>query len=135
MSPRDLRATLSALVLLPALWIALRILGLRRLAGWIERRPLAQSEIDRPTAIDEAVRAVARASRRGAGRGTCLSQSLALVHLLRRRGIQSALRLGVRKSGERMEAHAWVEADGVVLNDSADVAARFVPLPSLDEVR
>ena len=83
MSPRDLRATLSALVLLPALWIALRILGLRRLAGWIERRPLAQSEIDRPTAIEEAVRAVARASRRGAGRGTCLSQSLALVHLLR----------------------------------------------------
>jgi hypothetical protein len=47
--------------------------------------------------------------------------------LLRRRGIDGALRIGVRKAGDRLEAHAWVAYQGVVLNDRADVNLAYTP--------
>jgi hypothetical protein len=60
---------------------------------------------------------------------TCLEKSLALWWLLRRHRIPGQLRIGVRKnlSGE-FEAHAWVEADGVVLGESGEDHTLFVPL-------
>jgi hypothetical protein len=35
------------------------------------------------------------------------------------------LRIGVRKSAGALEAHAWVEYQGLVLNDRDDVCQRF----------
>ncbi len=46
-------------------------------------------------------------------RATCLRESLVLVGLFRRRGIDAALRLGVQRSGAAIGAHAWVEVPGV----------------------
>jgi hypothetical protein len=45
--------------------------------------------------------------------------------LLERRGFNAQLKIGVRKSGGDLEAHAWVEYFGKVLNDSQDVACNF----------
>ena len=54
---------------------------------------------------------------------TCLSRSLALQALLARYGQQAELRIGVaRQSGDRLDAHAWVELDGRVLLGGAEVA-------------
>ena len=39
----------------------------------------------------------------------------------------AAFRIGVRKTGDRFEAHAWVECNGVAINDDADVHERFIP--------
>ena len=47
--------------------------------------------------------------------------------LLRRRGMESELRIGVRKKAEVLEAHAWVEYQGCVLNDRSDVDQHFSP--------
>jgi hypothetical protein len=55
----------------------------------------------------------------------CLQRSLALCLLLERRGFNTQLKIGVRKSGGDLEAHAWVEYFGKVLNDSQDVACNF----------
>jgi hypothetical protein len=55
----------------------------------------------------------------------CLPRSLMLCWLLRRRGIDSQLHIGVRKGNGKMEAHAWVERNGVILNDQPDVNERF----------
>src|SRR5580704_2727408 len=49
------------------------------------------------------------------GRARCLEQSIALYCLLRRRGVNAALRFGVQPYG--FVAHAWVEVDGVPLNE------------------
>jgi hypothetical protein len=76
-------------------------------------------------------RLVAIASRHGVVRGNCLSQSLTLQRLLRRQCIASELRIGVRRAGAALEAHAWVELDGRPLNDSADVAQRYAPFDGL----
>ena len=60
--------------------------------------------------IDAAVRHVWRAS-------TCLEKSLALWWLLGRQGIACEVRIGARKQGGKFEAHAWLERDGVAINE------------------
>jgi hypothetical protein len=43
---------------------------------------------------------------------TCLRRSLVLQWLLRRAGIPSELKLGVRREGQGISAHAWIEYQG-----------------------
>jgi hypothetical protein len=50
-----------------------------------------------------------------------LDQSLALWWLLGRQGIPSVVRIGTRKISEKFEAHAWVECEGVALNEPEDL--------------
>ena len=58
---------------------------------------------------------VRAASHHGVVRATCLAESLVLWHLLQKRGVSVSLRIGVRKSEGKFEAHAWVEHEGVAL--------------------
>ncbi|MFL6291666.1 MAG: lasso peptide biosynthesis B2 protein [Thermoanaerobaculia bacterium] len=49
----------------------------------------------------------------------CLPQSLALQALLRRQGLSAELRIGVRRAGGKLQAHAWVEHAGSPLGETA----------------
>ena len=77
--------------------------------------------------------ALAVAIKFGPWRPWCLTRSLALAWLLKRRGIPFVIRIGVRRGTtmgpERdsvgFSAHAWVEHDGIVLNDRQDVSLQF----------
>lgn len=73
-------------------------------------------------------RAVTIAARYGVFRPLCLTRSIALQSMLRRRGIQATVRVGARRKGGRLEAHAWVELEGAVLGDSPEHVAGFAPL-------
>jgi hypothetical protein len=80
-------------------------------------------------AAQRAARAVDRAARYGVFRPQCLVRSLALVRLLDRRGVTGArIRVGVRREGDRLHAHAWVERHGRVLGDEPGHVAGFAPL-------
>jgi hypothetical protein len=68
---------------------------------------------------------VAIASRHAPYRGNCLSRSLTLWWLLLGQGIHSDLRIGVNRPQGKFEAHAWIEYQGVVINDRADVGRRY----------
>jgi hypothetical protein len=59
-------------------------------------------------------------------RSKCLPQALAVYYLLRHRGGNPHLSLGVRRQDERFDAHAWVELDGQPLGqrDLAHVELR-----------
>jgi len=70
-------------------------------------------------------RMVDMASRNSLGQPTCLHRSLVVWWLLRRRGLESELRFGVRKRGEVFEAHAWVEHAGGVVNDQPMTAEEY----------
>ncbi|MBK7991648.1 MAG: lasso peptide biosynthesis B2 protein [Comamonadaceae bacterium] len=78
------------------------------------------------------------AARHTLGPRTCLTRSLLLGWLLRRRGVASDLRIGVRLTNGVLDAHAWVECDGIPVNDRPDVGAQFasfgdlVPLEAFD---
>jgi acyl-CoA-binding protein len=55
----------------------------------------------------------------------CLHRSLALYLWLHRDGIESTVKVGVRKLDGQFKAHAWVELGGEVVNDSAQAVAPF----------
>ena len=65
------------------------------------------------------------AANHGLFRANCLEQSLTLSWLLKRRGIETDLRIGAQKHEGKFAAHAWIELDGVAINDSHDVGERF----------
>ena len=57
----------------------------------------------------------------------CLLESLALWYLLRRNGHDADLVLGARTLLGPLEAHAWVELEGKVLNDGPHVRQIYEP--------
>lgn len=75
---------------------------------------------------------VAIAARNHLSAMSCLPRALALRTMLARRGVESTLRIGVRKTPDGLEGHAWLEIDRCVVDDVPDVATRFVPLEGLD---
>jgi hypothetical protein len=83
---------------------------------------------------EQVVRAVARASRFVPG-ATCLTQAIATRRLLARRGIRSALRIGVARdaAGGAVRAHAGGERNGEVViggdGDAGTSLGEFTPLP------
>ncbi len=80
------------------------------------------------TMLSEAVRRVALVAAFFPGRALCLEQSVTLWLLLRRRGIDADLRLGVQPYP--FGAHAWVEHRGEPVNESPEFVRTFTILPS-----
>lgn len=121
-----------ALAALPAWWFALRVLGLRRCLAWLDahRRGTHATHVAPGSALARARHLgliVDVASAYAPGPVSCLSRSLLLLWMLGREGVTAELRIGVRKTGGALAAHAWVEASGVPVNDARDVARAFVP--------
>ncbi len=85
---------------------------LRSGAGRAPARPARGRPRDDPLRVARSVR---RAGRLFPGGGNCLVQSLALDRMLHERGHPSELRIGVRREGGELAAHAWVEHDGRAL--------------------
>lgn len=128
------QAVLAALGLLPPITLALHVGGMERAralgAQLANALPALEPRLParRVAVIVESV--AAALSDCGVPRVTCLARSLALCALLERRGELPRLQLGVPLAPLRagFEAHAWVELDGVVLNDTNDVRGRYAGL-------
>lgn len=69
-----------------------------------------------------AIRWAFKLLRLGPAEGECLPQALATYSALRRQGWPVVFVSGVRRDGERVLGHAWVELDGVILTDSEQMA-------------
>ncbi|MGB7174071.1 MAG: lasso peptide biosynthesis B2 protein [Candidatus Acidiferrales bacterium] len=120
------------LFLLPLADVLLRIYNFQNLQRSLTpHHGYSTDEPDNRSACVQDARSAARmihaASRYGITSGNCLSRSLALCWLLRRRGIPAELRIGGKKNVEAFEAHAWVEVANVVVNDGEDVGKRYAP--------
>jgi hypothetical protein len=124
LSRREQGLFLAALVLLPAAALRLRVFGVARDPRAAPAAP-RRGQADDTRRVHETARMVAAAAHYGLYRASCLPRSIVLQWLLERQGIESDLRIGVRKDGEQLAAHAWVEFDGVPLIDSAAVHDRF----------
>jgi hypothetical protein len=109
---------------MPVFGLAMHVVGLRRLQGLLVlRRPVAGVvSLPEVQSIGELVNLAARRSPFPA---TCLTRSLLLGWMLARRGISSELRIGVQLHQGVFAAHAWVECQGVPVNDQPDIATRF----------
>jgi hypothetical protein len=109
---------------LPITRAAMRIRGAPALIQRAQREHPATRELA-VAAAREYARVVEAGLRNHLLSSNCLSRSLVLQAILRRRGAAATLRLGVRKDGPALDAHAWVELGGAPLNDTRDVATRF----------
>lgn len=139
MSRPDRWLLAQAIVVLPMMRMALRLMGFKRTHLTLRRlRPIrGKEEGATRRSMEEAARAaqlVYAAARHGLLDRNCLTQSLTLWWLLRRRGIESEICIGVRKVGDGLEAHAWVEHSGNVLGDHQDVGRHFTPLASTTDM-
>jgi len=58
-------------------------------------------------------------------KSTCLEESLVLWYLLQKQEISAQLRIGVRKTEGKFEAHAWVEHEGVALHQPDEMHRHY----------
>jgi hypothetical protein len=91
--------------------LALKVFGFNRVYGRHNHSNPPAAHPLPAGGLETYARAVRRASK-GLGIGTCLSRSIALRQLLRRKGIDSEFRIGVDKKDGEFSAHAWLEYDG-----------------------
>lgn len=119
-------------LLLPLIDLSLRLLGFQRTWGWLVRFvPASAPNVADPGDFKFAQRAahIARAvGARSPWRTTCLRQALVLWLLLRRRGLDAQLKIGVIRREAPFMAHAWVELAGVPLDPEVPAGAVFPPL-------
>ena len=99
--------------------MALQLRGYRRTRHWLEhtsRNPAPHAASAEELAAAERIASLAGiAGRRGPVATSCLRQSLAVLWVLRRRGLRPELKFGVDRIGASPDMHAWVELEGVPL--------------------
>lgn len=121
------RVFVCALLLLPLVRAGLRVRGFARMREWAAAPVVPRRAGPAPCAARVGA-LVAAAGGLLPGVSSCLARSLLLVRLLRRRGQPGELRIGVRRSGHGIESHAWVELQGVAVNDAQGGARRYAVL-------
>lgn len=132
LSRRDRLDSAEAWLLLLLVDLALRWLDLRRaerLLDFVARLGPRLAPSTPPDAV-RLRRWVSAAAGHQIGSPRCLHRSLALRTMLRRRHCSARLRIGVRHRGEQLEAHAWLEIDGVPLSCEISSVRGFRALQS-----
>ena len=127
----DRMLILRAALILPMTEIGLRTFGFQR---WktlmvkfslpVHPPPSLSAGVQLETAM-RTVRAVRSVELHSLTSPNCLERSMTLWWMLRRAGVDGELHIGARKQGARFEAHAWVELEGQVLNDSTEVHQHY----------
>lgn len=130
LSLSEIQVLFIALILLPLTAFLLKIKGFRRTQIFLNRFISEKTHTsDLNHILLEKAQGIAKlvsiAANHGPYRANCLKKSLVIWWLLGRRGIQTNLKIGVKKDEESFNAHAWVEFEGVVLNERGDVGSRF----------
>jgi transglutaminase superfamily protein len=134
LSSGDRRLLYRSLLLLPAIHVVLFVLGYTRLRTALERMVPPGKDVSELDPVDEAQRVaqiVSMAAGHGIYKATCLRRSLLLWWFLREEGIHSEICFGVRLVDQQLQAHAWVEIQEIVVNDSPEIRLWFQPLHSV----
>lgn len=124
-----------AAVLSPVIGVSLRIRGYNKTRQWLQMRLERQAiqNLESPeisVCLEMTCRMVRAAEHYSLVRVTCLEESMVLWYLLQSQGIPATLRIGVRKPAGTFEAHAWVERDGVALNQTDEQHRHYQPFDS-----
>jgi hypothetical protein len=125
----DRRLIVEAALLLFIVSIGLRLCRFQRLRnilawlGGLSGQPDKQSVVPVSHIADRIAWAITAIAKDWPRSMTCLVRALAAESMLRRRGIASDLRFGVRNEGDGADpfsAHAWLECDGLAVMGGLD---------------
>ena len=132
-TPADYRVLLWATIMLPAVGLRLRIQGFKSVYSWAHDRSIHRiaADADGTERSIRLGRMVNIAASRGLYRASCLCRSLVLLKAMQREGLKGELKIGVGKEPRGklpsvLNAHAWVEHAGLVVNDAEGVASTYV---------
>ena len=134
LSPWERWLFIRSILLLPILHTGLRVLGYSRLQALLVSVTPFKGDVATvsQTEIIEKARGIARivsiAAQHGLYKATCLRRSLLVWWFLREQGIPGQVCFGVRVIDSHLEAHAWVEVQGMVINDTASVRDNYKTL-------
>jgi hypothetical protein len=132
LEPADKILLLETLGLAAFIGIAFRLAGVPRTQAclrWWSGRRAVQNTSEAQSWIHRSLRAQRMVKRATGLGGMCLARSLTLWTLLRRRGVETELRIGYRKQNGKIEGHAWLEDAGAPINESAAVAGTYIVQP------
>lgn len=121
---------LEAMLLPVFISTGIRLFGAGRTQRWL-RMWASRGKAEQPAPDDAwaeimtARRTQRRVTRVTGIRGSCLPRSLTLWTLLLRRGLTTDLRVGFRKREGKVEGHAWVEFQGIPLNEDPMTAKTY----------
>ena len=115
---------------LPLTALALDRYGLRRVQTLVARAPVRRRAPRGPLARRAQAERLAWIVQVSAAYGpwpaNCLQRSVLLWAFLNWRGLRGDLRIGVRRNASGgLSFHAWLEYDGLVLNDRRDIRQRY----------
>ena len=134
LSKSDRGLLMSGFCLLPIVAASLKTIGLQRTQSWLVGNapaPMLPVTAQTRANVRRAAQMVATAYRLHPVPSSCLPRTVVLWSLLQRRGIGADVRIGVRYNTQgQFESHAWLEWNGEVLNDAANVASQFLPFNS-----
>lgn len=103
--------------LLWTLDIALLVIPFQSVLNFLRQVPSSTIRLPLGTGTDAPRLAwlIERAAIAGPTDGPCLRQTLVLLYMLRRRGQEGQVRIGVAREQGRFKAHAWLDQNGRVL--------------------
>ena len=87
----------------------------RFLSRSISQASLHQADDFELARAQRVAKLIAIAGRHGLITATCLPQSVLLEYYLQRQHLAAKIKIGVRKADDLLDAHAWVELNGVAL--------------------
>jgi hypothetical protein len=106
--------------------LAIATLGFARTVRIMDRVPMfGRSPVASPESLEALAEAVAQVSR-SPYHANCLTHSVFLWFVMQRRDMDCAVRIGLSRRSALLEAHAWVELNGIVINDDADIADYYM---------
>lgn len=133
-SASERKMFLLAIGMLPLSSLAMRCFGFKASRKMLAKLTPEKAKSDSGGIMNGRAQSTARmvqaAAVHGVYHATCLPKSLTLWWLLRLQGISSDLHIGMQKENDEFKGHAWVECNGIVLNDQEDVSLRYVPFSS-----
>ena len=119
----------------PLVYVRLRQGGFKQALLWV--RPDAAKSSGLPPGEElqlarETSFALSVGLKYGVWKPNCLTRSVALAWFLRRKAVPCDIRIGVpgalnADNASDFTAHAWVETQGMVLNDSQQISQQYQP--------
>jgi len=131
LKPADFWVLLWASFALPIVGLRLRVMGFKKVFRWANERSnnVRLIETDATTQSAHLGKLINFVATHGWYNANCLSRSLVLLRIMRQKGLPGEFRIGIPKHSSEdptdiLQAHAWLEYQGVVINDHKDVANR-----------
>jgi hypothetical protein len=129
LSADERRLIFTALRLWPVCRLTLRRRGAQAAADRLLRPSSSPRPLPEAKGMAKAVaRLVDRLGRQLPGESTCLERSLLTASLLRRRGVDAEVQIGVRQAEGGIDFHAWVTVENEIVSDGQEQVAEYQPL-------